>query len=125
MGTHVFRKGDKVSIEGVVDYASTSQAKINVGDTYTSVFVDLGSINLVMPCFTAGERVVHVGGIEVGHGPGEVVATHGDMVWLNLDNGGLKTLPAYELILEAREVSAESVEAVEPLTLHGSAEVEL
>lgn len=110
MGTHTYRKGDRVIIEAVVDFVLEDNIKIVFDGAASNAYVSPDALELIMPIFRPGERVVHT---EVG--TGEVVAIHDDMAWVKLDDGSLETLLASDLRL-APLSTADTPPPVPPLT---------
>jgi hypothetical protein len=100
MAPHTFRKGDRVVIEAVVDFVLEGNIKIVFDGLGSNAYVSPDALELIMPIFRPGERVVHT---EVG--AGEVVAIHDDMAWVKLDDGSLETLLASDLRMEPGEAA--------------------
>lgn len=110
MDTHTFRKGDRVLIEAVVDFVLEGNIKIVFDGAASNAYVSPDALELIMPIFRPGERVIHA---EVG--TGDVVAIHDDMAWVKLGDGSLETLLASDLRLAPSEL-AEILPPSHPLT---------
>ena len=116
MGTHTFRKGDRVAIEAVVDFVLEGNIKIVFDGLGSNAYVSPDALKLITPFFKPGDRVVHADGEK-----GQVVAIHDDMVWVNIDGVGLHTLYARYLTLTPSDEPP--VAAVEPPSLPGAPEL--
>jgi hypothetical protein len=93
-----FRKGDVVSVEGVVDFTSGGQVYFKVGGQHVNLGDDNAGLVLIARRFEVGEVV------RSKHEPThpairyEVLAVDGDQVWLKrADSGKRVTLNAKDL----------------------------
>lgn len=94
MDTHTFRKGDRVLIEAVVDFVIDDQVKIIFDGLGSNTYVSAAALDLIMPAFHPGERVVHANG-----GTGVIIALHNDLAWVDMGHDGVDTLFAADLTL--------------------------
>lgn len=91
-----FRKGDRVSIEGVVDtdMLNDNEVRVTLDGVWGSgshYYIKVGNLRMVQAGLAIGDRVELPRG-----GRGEVVGIFAAMVWAKLDTGAFTSIPAVD-----------------------------
>lgn len=100
-----FKKGDLVSITGVVKYDQDNN-RVSVQVDYQDVTVPVEEAVLVRPFFKAGDRARLPNapfGELTGFTDVEVLATHEEFVWIKEADGSTNVALAADLLREADE----------------------
>lgn len=114
------RKGDKVSVTGIVKYepASDDRVFIRIDGSYEDLWVKPDLVKLVQAQFDVGDRV----GFDINgavHVEGEILSTSGEHAWIEYSTGEYCTrhFGSIERLPEEPEAAPE---VVEPRTAAGS-----
>lgn len=100
-----FKKGDLVSITGVVKYDQTNE-RVSVQVDYQDVTVSVEDAILVRPFFKAGDKARLPNkpfGELTGFTDVEVLATHEEFVWIKDADGSTNVVLAMDLEREGPE----------------------
>jgi len=88
-----FRRGDRVSVEGVVDYVfdADSPLQIKVKVDHHDIYTSDEKLTMVRPDLKVGDRVSRAAAIggKVIHAT--IVAENGDRLWVDVEGGHMDT----------------------------------
>lgn len=110
-----FRKGDVVTVQGIVDFHGTPGVSVEIGDCLGKqvVLVKPEQLTLVRRGFNFGDRVVHCDGQD--NIVGKIMAIDNNYAWVKTDDGsGWWTLPISSL----RHAPNPSYAQHDPLQFH-------
>ncbi|RUV65191.1 MAG: hypothetical protein E5X35_11680 [Mesorhizobium sp.] len=84
-----FRKGDRVSIQGVIagDYVHEGKIKVQV-EPYHDIFVEMSDVTMVRPNILVGDTVWCP---EKGHAHATVLAIGEEHLWVSFGDGNYAT----------------------------------